>query len=462
MIDIAALAHLAGWVKSTTLQDFHTVPTRLVFEHAHKLRPSAISYCLGKMAILEHTRHVQILNRYHLVLVDKLLRGLVQEITTLVCYVAMALGNFLTLPFVTIGILLLSRKSTLFLGEFSLSFPVIGWVLYPLTIGGHEEVVYPNVNTYRLSWLMCFRRLLDAIITEERNPVVPASVTRNGYALDFTDHLTVLHELDRVNLGELHVIAGHFQQKGGSCGSSPYLKVGVSPQQNLMTDFIPTAFVTGIIAVVCLVVTLLVLVAMYFVKRNGTTTTISLDDDGVKQVVETKPAEWSRQRIVYTIALAVNIASLASIIAMAFIYSQGAQRGMTMDDWKAMNLDEVIAANDRTPVSQTLPSDRNGDIVILYKYNCPDCEAIYDQLDDAIRDTGAKDVYFVASSSETGQDLIEEGDIQTAPTGIYLRHEALNNGTAITHIPLATSNGNETVLDTTALKRLVLLQSNEK
>lgn len=229
-----------------------------------------------------------------------------------------------------------------------------------------------------------------------------------------------------------------------------------------MTDFIPTAFATGIIAVVCLVVTLLVLVAMYFVKRNNTTTTISLDDDGVKQVVETKPAEWSHQRIVCAIALVINIIALASIIAMVFIYNQGAQRGMTMDNWKTMNLGEIVTTNDKTPISQTLPSERNGAIVILYKYNCADCEAIYDQLNDAIKDVDAKNVYFVASSSETGQDLIEEGDIQTAPTGIYLRHEALNNGAAITHIPLAASNGNETVLDVAALKRLVLLQSNEK
>lgn len=229
-----------------------------------------------------------------------------------------------------------------------------------------------------------------------------------------------------------------------------------------MTDFIPTAFVTGIIAVVCLVVTLLVLVAMYFVKRNDTTTTISLDDDGAKQVVKTKPTEWSRRRIVCAIALAINIMALASIIAMAFVYNQGAQKGMTMDNWKTMNLGEIVATNDKTPVSQTLPSERNGAIVILYKYNCADCEAIYDQLNDAIKDVDAKNVYFVASSSETGQELIEEGNIQTAPTGIYLRHEALNNGAAITHIPLATSNGNETVLDVAALKRLVLLQSNEK
>lgn len=217
-----------------------------------------------------------------------------------------------------------------------------------------------------------------------------------------------------------------------------------------MNDSIPTAFMTGVIAVICLAISLLVLIAMRFARRNG------------KTPAKTKSDKHSRQRIVYAIALAVNIASLVAIVIMAFIYSQGAQRGMTMDDWKTMSLGEVIAANDKTPISQTLPSDRKGDIVILYKYNCPDCKAIYDQLDDAIRDTGAKNVHFVASSSETGRELIKEGDIPTAPTGIYLRHEALDNGAAMTCIPLATSNGNETVLDTTALKRLVLLQSNGK
>lgn len=217
-----------------------------------------------------------------------------------------------------------------------------------------------------------------------------------------------------------------------------------------MNDSIPTAFAAGIIAVIYFTISLLVLVAMRVMGRNSKTTA----DD--------KSGKRSRQRIVYAIALAVNIASLVSIIAMAFIYSHGAQRGMTMDDWKTMSLGEVITANGKTPVSQTLPSDRNGDIVILYKYNCPDCEAIYGQLDDAIRDTDAKDVHFVASSSETGRELIEEGDIPTVPTGIYLRHEALDNGAAITHIPLAASNGNETVLDTAALRRLVLLQSNGK
>lgn len=217
-----------------------------------------------------------------------------------------------------------------------------------------------------------------------------------------------------------------------------------------MNDSIPTAFVAGIIAVIYFAISLLVLVAMRAMRRNG------------KATADDKSNEHSRQRIVYAIALAVNIASLVSIIAMAFIYSQGAQRGMTMDDWKAMSLGEIIAANDKTPVSQTLSSERNGDIVILYKYDCPDCEAIYKQLNDAIKDTGAKDVHFIASSSETGRELIEEGDIPTAPTGIYLRHEALDNGAAMTHIPLAASNGNETVLDTAALKRLVLLQSNGK
>ena len=171
-----------------------------------------------------------------------------------------------------------------------------------------------------------------------------------------------------------------------------------------MNDSIPTAFAAGIIAIIYLAISLLVLVAMHVMRRNG------------KATAKTKSDKHSRQRIVYAIALAINIASLAVIVIMAFVYSQGAQRGMTMDDWKTMSLGEVIAANEKTPVSQTLPNDRNGDIVILYKYDCPDCEAIYDRLNDAIRDTGAKDVYFIASSSETGRELIKEGDIVEAFT----------------------------------------------
>lgn len=206
-----------------------------------------------------------------------------------------------------------------------------------------------------------------------------------------------------------------------------------------MTDFIPSAFATGIAVIAIGVLCAATLVGIRFAKR--------------------KPKHEKHIKIACCVILGICLAGTA---CLAYLYDTGEKRGMTMDDWKSENVAEIIHINNETPVSQTLPTERNGAIVILYRYGCPDCEAIYDDLHDAIDKLDLKDVYYVASSSEYGQKLVEEGDIRYVPTGVYLRHEALANGASITHIPLASEDGNETVLDQAALKRLALLQEKQR
>lgn len=206
-----------------------------------------------------------------------------------------------------------------------------------------------------------------------------------------------------------------------------------------MTDFIPSAFVTGIAVITIGILCVALLAGIRFAKK--------------------KPKHEKRIKTACCVILGICLAGTA---CMAYLYDAGAKRGMTMDDWKSENVAEIIRINNETPVSQTLPKKRNGAIVILYRYGCPDCEAIYDDLHKAIDELGLKDVYYVASSSEYGQKLVEEGDIRYVPTGVYLRHESLANGASITHISLASENGNETVLDEAALKRLALLQEKQR
>lgn len=206
-----------------------------------------------------------------------------------------------------------------------------------------------------------------------------------------------------------------------------------------MTDFIPSAFATGIAVIAIGILCAALLAGIRFAKR--------------------KPKHEKHIKIACYVILGICLAGTA---CMAYLYDAGAKRGMTMDDWKSENVAEIIRINNETPVSQTLPKERNGAIVILYRYGCPDCEAIYDDLHETIDELGLKDVYYVASSSEYGQELVEEGDIRYVPTGVYLRHEALANGASITHISLASENGNETVLDEAALKRLALLQEKQR
>lgn len=206
-----------------------------------------------------------------------------------------------------------------------------------------------------------------------------------------------------------------------------------------MTDFIPSAFTTGIAVIAIGILCGALLAGIRFAKK--------------------KPKHEKRIKIACCVILGICLAGTA---CMAYLYDAGEKRGMTMDDWKSENVAEIIHINSETPVSQTLPKERNGAIVILYRYGCPDCEAIYDDLHEAIDELDLKDVYYVASSSEYGQKLVEEGDIRYVPTGVYLRHEALANGASITHIQLASEDGNETVLDNAALKRLALLQEKQR
>lgn len=206
-----------------------------------------------------------------------------------------------------------------------------------------------------------------------------------------------------------------------------------------MTDFIPSAFTTGIAIISIGILCAAVLAGIRFAKK--------------------KPKHEKHIKTACCVILGICLAGTA---CMAYLYDTGEKRGMTMDDWKSENVAEIIRINNETPVSQTLPEERNGAIVILYRYGCTDCEAIYDDLREAIDELDLKDVYYVASSSAYGQELVEEGDIRYVPTGVYLRYEALANGASITHIPLASEDGNETVLDTAALKRLALLQEKQR
>lgn len=206
-----------------------------------------------------------------------------------------------------------------------------------------------------------------------------------------------------------------------------------------MTDFIPSAFTTGIAVIVVGILCAAPLAGIRFAKR--------------------KPKHEKHIKTACCVILGICLAGTA---CLAYLYDTGEKRGMTMDDWKSKNVAEIIRINNETPVNQTLPKERNSAIVILYRYGCPDCEAIYDDLQEAIDELGLKNVYYVASSSEYGQELVEEGDIRYVPTGVYLRHETLANGASITHIPLASEDGNETVLDTAALKRLTLLQEKQR
>lgn len=102
-----------------------------------------------------------------------------------------------------------------------------------------------------------------------------------------------------------------------------------------------------------------------------------------------------------------------------------------------------------------LPDDLNDKIIIYYRFGCPDCEAIYNDLNTYTTDNDLN-VYYVSTRSNQGKKLLKQFPVKTVPTGIYIYK---NSHGELTYIQKDLCN-TDTSLNYNALNRLFFLQSN--
>lgn len=157
----------------------------------------------------------------------------------------------------------------------------------------------------------------------------------------------------------------------------------------------------------------------------------------------------------------IAVWALLSVSSCLIVQASALTRGASVKNIMTTSVLELYETNAETPISESLPASEGGSIVILYKYGCPDCEAIYDDLTALIEDNELENIYFVSTRSTEGKALIEEGDIQYVPTGIYIRNTKLNDNTRLTYQLLHTYNDDDkAVIDESAFWSLVALQEN--
>lgn len=110
-----------------------------------------------------------------------------------------------------------------------------------------------------------------------------------------------------------------------------------------------------------------------------------------------------------------------------------------------------------THIEDKVPEDLRGNIIIFYKYNCPDCESIYRNL---VQHTiNEKDIYFSASNSEQGKKLRETYPITDVPCGIYVHKD----GSFTNYTLYMPSNAQSGVMfDKEAMNRLIQLKNEQR
>lgn len=115
-----------------------------------------------------------------------------------------------------------------------------------------------------------------------------------------------------------------------------------------------------------------------------------------------------------------------------------------------------------TPVQdKKLPEDQRGCIIILYKFTCNDCKAIYNELSETLKQT--ENVYWISSESELGKSITEDLEITEVPTGIYMRYNNYNNSVKAVKYSLATTDTSDNIiLNKTVIERLLYLQEQKR
>lgn len=147
------------------------------------------------------------------------------------------------------------------------------------------------------------------------------------------------------------------------------------------------------------------------------------------------------------------------IISMNLVNANS--KGLQYTNWAKLSMNEIKNIASVTPKASELPDNLKGSIVILYKFGCPSCEAIYKDLNEKIKDKNR--VYFVPSGSKEGKILVKNGNITEVPTGVYVRQKSLANGAKQNNILLYNEDRNgKPLLNEKGLDRLFLLQKQGK
>lgn len=150
------------------------------------------------------------------------------------------------------------------------------------------------------------------------------------------------------------------------------------------------------------------------------------------------------------------------MISIMVIMLIARMHGISNDELKSTSFTSVITSIKYSPFESLIkPEDiKRGDIIVYYEFGCKNCEAVYEDLRDKLKDVS--DVYWISIQSETGKTLLETYPVTEIPSGVYVQK---TGNTPFNKFLLYTVNGDNSVslnndLDY-GLPKLLYMKSND-
>lgn len=131
--------------------------------------------------------------------------------------------------------------------------------------------------------------------------------------------------------------------------------------------------------------------------------------------------------------------------------------------FNALSLFKIMQLNNKSIKTKEPKSIEKGQLIVIVKYGCKDCNAVKKDMLKYIKDQNIKDIYFVSNESKIGKELITKANISQLPTLVYVRNNSIAKDIDLNHTILYTiNNEGKTVFDEPAFSRMLNRQLNKE
>ena len=118
------------------------------------------------------------------------------------------------------------------------------------------------------------------------------------------------------------------------------------------------------------------------------------------------------QNIFYKLFPAAILVAFLSLASIAIISG----RGGTIDDINKPNAIQTLMTHFDFPFES---QPQKGDIVVLYRYSCSDCQRLIPEIQQYAKKNGIK-ITYVTVGSEQGKEIVAHAYVKEVPTAVYL------------------------------------------
>jgi hypothetical protein len=125
------------------------------------------------------------------------------------------------------------------------------------------------------------------------------------------------------------------------------------------------------------------------------------------------------------LAMMFFVLALIAITVHSYIFTKAIKYGAYGDFNKKNTLADIKYNIDNGFIDQSaeVPDDPKGCVIIFFKWGCPDCANIHDELTATLKDYDLYKTYFVSSRSDRGQQLLAQYPVSEVPSGIFIYYQ---------------------------------------